>query len=221
MAAELSGTMSACLKTLSASARSSRPTRDPFAEPFRPRRGAGLASLRLTWRWTRLSDDRWRRHLLGFGPIQPQSSPYSKERGRCLALRRSCWWRYSSSGCMTEPEDVPLSETWTGNATLDGVAISFLWELRESAGVIAGSDSFTFDPLTVTGDVAGSCTHPEVRMTLVVHFEPGDNLGCSMGGNADERRRVERRPTRPGRRTDLDDVAPWVGLDGVPSYLEA
>ena len=81
-----------------------------------------------------------------------------------------------SSGCMTEPEDVPLSGTWTGNATLDGVAISFVWELRESAGVIAGSASFTFDPLTVTGDVTGSYTHPDVRMTLVVHFEPGDTL---------------------------------------------
>lgn len=82
----------------------------------------------------------------------------------------------AASGCMTEPEDVPLSGTWTGNATLDGVAISFAWELRESAGVIAGSAPFTFDPVTFTGDVTGSYTHPDVRMTLVVHFEPGDTL---------------------------------------------
>lgn len=77
---------------------------------------------------------------------------------------------------VTEPEDVPLSGTWTGSATLDGIVVSFTWELRESGGVIAGSASFTFDPLTVTGDVTGSYTHPNVRMTLVVHFEPGDTL---------------------------------------------
>jgi hypothetical protein len=80
------------------------------------------------------------------------------------------------SGCMTEPEDVPLSGTWTGNATFGGAAISFVWELRESAGVIAGSASYTVDPLTVTGDVTGSYTHPNVRMTLVVHYEPGDTF---------------------------------------------
>ena len=82
----------------------------------------------------------------------------------------------ASSGCRTEPEDVPLSGTWTGNATFDGVAISFVWQLRESAGVIAGSASFTIDPTTVTGDVTGSYIHPDVRMTLVVHFEPNDTM---------------------------------------------
>ncbi len=80
------------------------------------------------------------------------------------------------SGCMTEPEDVPLSGTWTGSAEVDGTVVSFTWELRESGGVIAGSASFTLDPVTVTGDVTGSYTHPDVRMTLVVHFEPGDTL---------------------------------------------
>ena len=78
------------------------------------------------------------------------------------------------SGCMTEPEDVPLSGTWTGSVTWDGSVVSFTWELRESGGVIAGSASYTFDPLTVTGDVTGSYTHPDVRMTLVVYFDPGE-----------------------------------------------
>ncbi len=82
----------------------------------------------------------------------------------------------ATSGCMTEPEDVPLSGTWTGNATEDGVTISFVWELRESGGVIAGVASFTLDPVTFTGDVTGSYTHPDVRMTLVVHFEPSETL---------------------------------------------
>ena len=81
------------------------------------------------------------------------------------------------SGCMTEPEDVPLAGTWTGSAELDGTTVSFVWELRESEGVIAGSASFTFGPVTFTGDVTGSYTHPDVRMTLVVYFEPGDTLG--------------------------------------------
>ena len=80
------------------------------------------------------------------------------------------------SGCMTEPEDVPLSGTWTGSAEWDGATVSFVWELRESVGVIAGSASFTLDPVTVTGDVTGSYTHPDVRMTLVVYFEPGDTF---------------------------------------------
>ena len=80
------------------------------------------------------------------------------------------------SGCMTEPEDVPLSGTWTGSVTWDGTVVSFTWELRESGGVIAGSASLTFDPVTYTGDVTGSYTHPGVRMTLVVHFEPGDTF---------------------------------------------
>ena len=75
------------------------------------------------------------------------------------------------SGCMTEPEDVPLSGTWTGNAEWDGSVVSFKWDLRESGGVIAGSASYTFDPLTVTGDVTGSYTHPDVRMTLAVYFD--------------------------------------------------
>jgi len=75
------------------------------------------------------------------------------------------------SGCMTEPEDVPLSGTWTGSAEWDGTVVSFRWELRESGGVIAGSASYTFDPLTVTGDVTGSYTHPDVRMTLAVYFD--------------------------------------------------
>ena len=42
--------------------------------------------------------------------------------------------------------------------------------------MIAGSASFTLDPLTLTGDVTGSYTHPDVRMTLVLHFEPGETL---------------------------------------------
>lgn len=75
------------------------------------------------------------------------------------------------SGCMTEPEDVPLSGTWTGSADWDGAVVSFKWDLRESSGVIAGSASFTVDPLTVTGDVTGSYTHPDVRMTLAVYFD--------------------------------------------------
>ena len=80
------------------------------------------------------------------------------------------------SGCMTDPEDVPLSGTWTGSTTWDGTSVAFVWELRESGGVIAGSGSLTIDPVTFTGDVTGSYTHPDVRMTLVVYFEPGDTL---------------------------------------------
>ncbi|MDE2974316.1 MAG: hypothetical protein OXU64_06270 [Gemmatimonadota bacterium] len=78
------------------------------------------------------------------------------------------------SGCTTEPEDVPPSGTWTGSAELAGTIVSFTWELRESGGVIAGSASFTLEPVTVTGDVTGSYTHPDVRMTLVVYFGPDD-----------------------------------------------
>ena len=80
------------------------------------------------------------------------------------------------SGCMTDPEDVPLSGTWTGSVTWSGTVVSFTWELRESEGVIAGAASYTYDPVTVTGDVTGSYTHPDVRMTLVVYFDPGDTL---------------------------------------------
>lgn len=82
----------------------------------------------------------------------------------------------AASACMTEPEAVSLSGKWTGSATSDGITLPFVWELRESEGVIAGSASFTIDPLTLTGDVTGSYTHPDVRMTLVVHFEPGESL---------------------------------------------
>ena len=88
------------------------------------------------------------------------------------------------SGCMTEPEDVPLSGTWTGTAVLDGTAVSFVWELRESGGVIAGSASFSYGSLTYTftGDVTGSYIHPDVRMTLVLYFEPGDTLDLRWAG---------------------------------------
>lgn len=71
---------------------------------------------------------------------------------------------------VTEPEDVPLSGTWTGSAEWDGTIVSFMWELRESGGVIAGAASYTYEPVTVTGDVTGSYTHPDVRMTLGVYF---------------------------------------------------
>lgn len=83
----------------------------------------------------------------------------------------------SVTGCATEPEDVPLAGTWTGNADWGGdVVVSFTWELRESEGVIAGSGSFTVDPVTFTGDVSGSYIHPDVRMTLVVTAAPGDTV---------------------------------------------
>lgn len=82
----------------------------------------------------------------------------------------------AASGCMTDPEDVPISGTWTGSVTWSGTVVSFTWELRESGGVIAGSASYTYDPVTVTGDVTGSYTHPDVRMTLIVYFDPGDTL---------------------------------------------
>ena len=44
------------------------------------------------------------------------------------------------------------------------------WEIRESGGVIAGTGSFAVDPMSVTGDVTGSYTHPDVRMTLTIFF---------------------------------------------------
>ena len=74
------------------------------------------------------------------------------------------------AGCATEPEDVPLSGTWTGRGMLEGDPATFTWDLRESGGVIAGSASFTFPPVTYTGDVTGSYTHPDIRMTLVIFF---------------------------------------------------
>ena len=74
------------------------------------------------------------------------------------------------SGCATEPEDNPLTGTWTGSVTEDGTLVTFTWELRESGGVIAGSASYTLDPVTVTGDVTGVYDHPDVRMTLVIFF---------------------------------------------------
>ena len=77
---------------------------------------------------------------------------------------------------VTEPEDVPLSGTWTGSAEWSGTIVSFVWGLRESGGVIAGSGTVTYDPVTLTGDVTGSYTHPDVRMTLVVHFDPNDTV---------------------------------------------
>ena len=86
------------------------------------------------------------------------------------------------SGCMTEPEDVPLSGTWTGSAEMDGTVVSTKWELRESGGVIAGSASLTFAPLTINGDVTGSYTHPDVRMTLVVYFDPNETVNLRWVG---------------------------------------
>lgn len=73
-------------------------------------------------------------------------------------------------GCSTESEDVPLSGTWTGTATIGSDAIVFTWEIRESGGVIAGTGSWTIDPISFTGDVTGSYSHPDVRMTLTVFF---------------------------------------------------
>ena len=77
-------------------------------------------------------------------------------------------------GCATEPEDVPLSGTWTGSATFGNDVIEFSWELRESGGVIAGTGSFALDPVSFTGDVTGSYTHPDVRMTLTIVFDDED-----------------------------------------------
>ncbi len=77
-------------------------------------------------------------------------------------------------GCATEPEDVPLSGTWTGLAVFGSDIIEFSWELRESGGVIAGTGSFALDPVSFTGDVTGSYTHPDVRMTLTIFFDDED-----------------------------------------------
>ena len=74
------------------------------------------------------------------------------------------------AGCGTKPEDVPLSGTWTGSAKDGDGVFTFKWELRESGGVIAGTGSFTQPPVTFTGDVTGSYTHPNVRMTLTFFF---------------------------------------------------
>ena len=72
-------------------------------------------------------------------------------------------------GCGTDPADVPLAGTWRGSHTTEGiVTFQFTWELRECDGVIAGSGSFAFSSTTVTGDVTGSYTHPDVRMTLAI-----------------------------------------------------
>ena len=81
------------------------------------------------------------------------------------------------SGCGTDSADVPLGGRWTGSIDggIDGT-VSFVWELRESEGVIAGTASATSGPLTLTGDVSGSYIHPDVRMTMVVRLEPPDEF---------------------------------------------
>ena len=71
-------------------------------------------------------------------------------------------------GCGTEPEETPLSGTWTGTATFGSDVIAFTWEIIESGGVIAGTGTLTQDPLAFTGDVTGSYSHPDVRMTLTI-----------------------------------------------------
>ena len=80
-------------------------------------------------------------------------------------------------GCATNPADVPLGGRWTGSPDFgsDGRG-SAVWELRESEGVIAGTASLTFGALAVTGDVSGSYSHPDVRMTLVMTVGPGDEI---------------------------------------------
>ena len=75
------------------------------------------------------------------------------------------------AGCGTRPEDVPLSGMWTGSVSWGGNIVAFKWELRESGGVVAGTGSLTQAPATYTGDVTGSYTHPNVRMTLTFVFD--------------------------------------------------
>ena len=65
---------------------------------------------------------------------------------------------------------------------MDGTVVSTKWELRESGGVIAESASLTSGPLTITGDITGSYTHPDVRMTLVVYFDPNDSVNLRWVG---------------------------------------
>ena len=81
----------------------------------------------------------------------------------------------AAPGCSSEPEDVPLSGTWTGTATDAGDTITSTWEIRESGGVITGTASIASGPLSVTGDVTGSYMHPDVSMTLTVVIE-GDTF---------------------------------------------
>lgn len=74
----------------------------------------------------------------------------------------------AAPGCSSEPEDVPLSGTWTGTATDAGRPLTFEWEIREDGGVITGTASFLSDDLLFSGDVTGSYMHPDVSMTLTV-----------------------------------------------------
>ena len=81
----------------------------------------------------------------------------------------------AAPGCSSEPEDVPLSGTWTGTATDAGDTLTFEWEIREDGGVITGTASFVSGYLAFTGDVTGSYMHPDVSMTLTVVVE-GDTF---------------------------------------------
>ena len=86
-------------------------------------------------------------------------------RAPALATLLALW------GCATDPADVPLGGRWTGSADFGSEGTwAFVWELRESEGVIAGAASLTLDALTFTGDVSGSYIHPDVRMKLVLTF---------------------------------------------------
>ncbi len=67
------------------------------------------------------------------------------------------------SACATEPEDDPLTGTWTGRLTGDDTLTLEL----EGGDVITGTASITLE-LVLRGGVTGVYDHPDVRMTLVI-----------------------------------------------------
>ena len=77
----------------------------------------------------------------------------------------------AAPGCSSEPEDIPLSGTWTGAFTDADDTITFKWEIRESGGVITGTASFVSGDLLFAGDVTGSYMHPDVSMMFTVAVE--------------------------------------------------